>query len=136
MWSHLLRRLETICERERWRKGELGKVEKAATDFVPSLPGTSRASCLRLLADRQIVGGRGARPSRPGRPRRPSRLAPPPTTQGSRRDRLLWVQLEKNVSRLKTEMDQGVVHHEPTSSEPHPDVKVLELIVIAINGSL
>ena len=91
---------------------------------------------LRLLADRQIVGGRRARPSRPGRPRRPSRLAPPPTTQGSRRDRLLWVQLEKNVSRLKTEMDQGVVHHEPTSSEPHPDVKVLELIVIAINGSL
>ena len=35
-----------------------------------------------------------------------------------------------------TEMDQGVVHYEPTSSEPHPDVKVLELIVIAINGSL
>ena len=79
-----------------WRNG---KSWKTATDFVPSLPGTSRASCLRLLADRQIVGGRGARPSRPGRPRRPSRLAPPPTTQGSRRDRLLWVQLEKNVSR-------------------------------------
>ena len=90
---------------------------------------------LRLLADRQIVGGRRARPSRPGRPRRPSRPAAPPTTKGSRRRNRYFGGPGKCQNRSSLPRDKM---SQPQTSNLTPAVRVqfwrfFEVTIIARN---